>query len=166
MNIGKIAFGAFVFAIFSFPAKGGEYWTWKDASGRVYFGDRPAEGAVGAKRLSGGPQVEKNRVPVGMETAVRDFPVVLFTNDCGKGCDEAVALLGKYSIPYDSKNPAQKEVFAEFKKHSPSALSPTVLIGSEPLVGFDEGKWVAALEKAGYPLRTSDGKKRPADKAY
>lgn len=130
---------------------------WTDKDGKVHFTDTPppddAKDAVQKRMGGGGP--EDASLPYATQMAVRRNPVSIYTSsDCGDPCASARELLEKRGVPYTEKNPVgNKADLDELKSVSGDLFVPTMVVGSSALKGFDEGRWNAALDSAGY-LRT------------
>jgi hypothetical protein len=91
-------------------------------------------------------------VPYSLQQATKNFPVTLFSYDCGPGCAQAAALLAKRGIPHAAKDPMDPKVREELKKATGGEESaPVLVVGRRVLKGFEEGAWNGALDAAGYP---------------
>ncbi len=67
-------------------------------------------------------------------------------------CDQALALLNKRGILFSSRNPETDPNAAEALKSLAGQLSgPTLGLGTNSVVGFNENTWNNALDAAGYP---------------
>lgn len=126
---------------------------WKDASGKWVFGDRPpASAPAQAVSLRPGPKLGPAGVQDTLENAkaAKLFPIVLYANKCGQGCDLALALLKERGVPFALKDPSVAEHFEAFKKASPETLAPAMTVGDKALSPFNDLAWIAALDEAGY----------------
>ena len=147
-----------------------EIFRWVDKDGKVHYGDSlppPAEAkSVQTKKLVDSV-IEQEAVPFGVSTAMKNNPVTLYANNCGEGCANAKALLARRGIPFTEKNPESDAAAATALKALVGALQvPTIQIGANNLIGFEEEGWNAALNAAGYPrnnpnLRQSAAKAAP-----
>lgn len=147
-----------------------EIFRWVDKDGKVHYGDTlppPAEvKTIQTKKLQDSV-VEQEAIPYGVSVAMKNNPVTLYANNCGDACTSAKALLAKRGIPFTEKNPESDAAAAAALKALAGALQvPTILIGSNSLQGFEEERWNAALNAAGYPrfnpnLRQSAAKAGP-----
>ena len=132
-----------------------EVFRWVDKAGNVHYGDRlppPAEVKnVQTKRLPDSV-IEQDDVSFAVSTAMKNNPVTLYANSCGEACNSAKALLTKRGIPFSAKNPESDPAAAAALKEKVGALQvPTIVIGANSLMGFDESGWQSALSAAGYP---------------
>lgn len=153
------------FCLASAAAGAQAIYKWKDAGGKWVFGDRPPERSEQVKL---GPAPKKSAVQ-GQDTlenakAARLFPVVLYSNSCGEGCDRAMALLTERAIPFAVKDPSKSDHFEAFKKASPDALAPAMTVGEKALVPFNDLAWAAALDEAGYSPAPNGPKKASAQR--
>jgi glutaredoxin len=129
----------------------GQTWRWKEGAFWVY-GDKFPNGAVSPELVvAGSPDTA---VPIvaksfSNEQASKQFPVVVYGLSC-PACDAAKKLLESRKINAVYKDPSTPEVFEEFKKYSPKAMAPVVLIGDKPFVGFEPAALNGALDDAGY----------------
>jgi hypothetical protein len=85
--------------------------------------------------------------------AVKKYPVTIYiTTDCGELCDKASALLIERGVPHtqlDAMQPEANQRVTDLTNGQPAV--PLVEIGKIVVQGFEEGRWNAALDKAGYP---------------
>ncbi|MBI3041290.1 MAG: glutaredoxin family protein [Betaproteobacteria bacterium] len=124
---------------------------WVDEKGNVEWRDTPPP--VTAKKVeerrAGGGTVPAPALPYSVQQAAKNFPVTLWTTDCGDACTKARAHLARRGVPYEEKDP--RNDFENFKKLTGSAEVPVLFVGSTRLKGYLEGDWDAALDTAGYP---------------
>ena len=127
---------------------------WLDKDGKVHYGDRPAEDAVGAeqKRFGTNTTAGDDDLSYGVRKAKQDFPVTLYAAaKCGDPCAQARALLNKRGVPYVEKNLVTNEEIAAFKKLTGGDSAPSLTVGKTLLSGFEAGHWNSELDIAGYP---------------
>jgi glutaredoxin len=127
---------------------------WVDKSGKVHYGDQPAEDAVQSVRKKFAEPVPAgdDDLPYGIRKAKQDFPVTLYVSDnCGEYCAQARALLNKRGIPYTEKNLADQAAFDAFKAKTGGTGVPSLFVGKTILKGFEAGQWNSELDIAGYP---------------
>ena len=135
-------------------ASAAEMFRWVDADGKVHYTDAPPPPTaknVQQKKL--GDKAGSAQIPYVLQQAVKNFPVTLYSNECGDACTKAKALLGKRGIPFTEKNPEKNAADAEsLKKVAGGTLTvPLLLVGTSVLKGFEEDGWNSALDLAGYP---------------
>ena len=132
-----------------------QLYRWVDEKGNVHYTDQqppPNAKKVEEKRFTESV-VASDKLPYGVQQAVKKFPVTLYTGDCGEVCRVAKEYLVKRGIPFTErlpgKNPADLE---QFKKITKESFIPLLLVGQRPsLKGFNEDEWASALDQAGYP---------------
>lgn len=135
-------------------ASAAEMFRWVDADGKVHYTDAPPPPTaknVQQKKL--GDKAGSAQIPYVLQQAVKNFPVTLYSNECGDACTKAKALLGKRGIPFTQKDPEKNPDDAEsLKKVAGGTLTvPLLLVGTSVLKGFEEDGWNSALDLAGYP---------------
>lgn len=128
-----------------------QLYRWVDAQGRVEWRDTsPPETAqqVEQRRVQGNLAPASN-LPYAVQQAVKNFPVTLWTTDCGAVCDKAKSHLATRRIPYTGKD--AKTSNEEFRKATGAMEVPVLFVGRQQLKGYAAAEWDAALDAAGYP---------------
>ena len=125
-----------------------------DKDGRVIYSDRappPDTKEVQAKRLS--PNfIENNDVPIATQQAAQRFPVTLYTFGCGEVCQNAEALLNRRGVPYTTVNVEDQKGAEQLLKLTGAQQAPVLQVGDKLIAkGFNEVRWTAMLDEAGYP---------------
>jgi len=125
-----------------------------DKDGKVVYSDRspPTDSKeVQAKRLS--PNfIESNTVPMATTQAAERFPATLYTFACGTVCQSAEALLNRRGIPYTTVNIEDVKGAEQLKKLTGEQAAPVLQLGDKLVAkGFNESRWQAMLDEAGYP---------------
>ena len=140
------------------PAQAAQLYRWVDDKGRVEWRDTPppATAKKVEKRTVGGSVIETSTLPYSVQQAVRNFPITLYTSNCGEGCDKARAHLVKRGIPFTQKNP-QDDVAAYKKLTNGSMEVPLLFVGNDRLRGYESGAWDTTLDAAGYPRQPVPG---------
>lgn len=147
-----------MFAVYS--AQSASLYRWTDSEGRVQYSEQPPPAdarnvEVKPMMESGAPQ-QTASLPYATRKAAANFPVTLYNGDCGEGCSQARAYLTKRGIPFSEKAASTPEVQAELRKLVGGLTVPVLVVGSsEPLKGFEAGRWDVALDAAGYPKNGS-----------
>ena len=136
-----------------------QLYRWVDERGNVEWRDTPPPPSAKKveQRKVGGGAVPDAAMPYDLQVAVKNFPVTLWTTDCGETCTKARAHLARRGVPYDEKDP--RADFESFKKLTGGSEVPVVFIGSNRLKGYLESDWDAALDTAGYPKTAPAGYK-------
>ncbi len=138
---------------------------WTDSQGQVHFSDAPpTEQAknVTQKRMGGG-EVDVSQLPYATQVAMKKNPVTLYTApQCGDPCTEARTLLASRGIPYAERDAQANPADAEQVKKLIGALQvPVLVVGADPLKGYEENAWQSALDSAGYPRTKLPGTVAP-----
>lgn len=137
------------------PAAGaGTLYRWVDAEGKVHYTQNPPPPnakSVQEKKL-GGSVIEGTRLPYAVQLAAKNYPVTMYTTDCGEVCAKARELLSKRGVPFTEKNAQQPAVQEELKRVLGGGLEvPVLKVGGITLRGFEESQWNNTLDAAGYP---------------
>ena len=136
------------------PATAAEdLYRWVDEKGQVTYSDLPPPPSVEvARQKRFGEKAGTQQLPYALQVATRNFPVTLYTTDCGAACDQAGKLLTTRGVPFTQKNAKDPQVAAELMKLADGKLiAPMLLVGKSAVKGFEEGAWQSALDIAGYP---------------
>ena len=125
-----------------------------DKDGKVVYSDRspPTDSKeVQSKRLS--PNfIENNTVPLATTQAAERFPVTLYTFACGAVCQNAEGLLNRRGVPFTTVNVEDVKGAEQLKKLTGEQQAPVLQLGDKLVAkGFNEARWSAMLDEAGYP---------------
>ena len=168
MILGRVI--AFVFAVaasFALHAQS-QVHRWVDKDGKVHFSDAPPPADArdsSTKRMGAGPG--DPQLPYATQEAMRRNPATLYvSDDCGELCASGRALLARRGIPYSERSvQASAEAATEVRKLTGAMQVPLLVLGRQPVKGFDEELWNAALDNAGYaraPLPGQNASAAPA----
>lgn len=146
-------------------AQAPQVYRYVDPTGRVVYSDRPppsdAKG-VQTKRMNGN-FVETNEPSLATQLASDRFPATLYTFECGEVCQGAEALLNKRGVPFTLVD-VQKDEQAMIRMRNITGedRAPVLTLGDKVVVkGFNEPRWQAALDEAGYPKAPPTRKPTP-----
>ncbi|HEY8243224.1 MAG: glutaredoxin domain-containing protein [Vicinamibacteria bacterium] len=133
---------------------GSQVFRYEDAQGRVVYTDKPPPSdakKAQAKRI-GANFIETDTVPLATQQAADRFPVTLYTFACGEICQSAEGLLNKRGVPFTAVN-VEEPANAERLKALTGEMTAPVLVVGDKLVakGYNEARWGAMLDEAGYP---------------
>ena len=146
--------GVAVAAVAALAAAQQQVYRYVDKDGRVIYSDRapPADSKeVQAKRLSPN-YIENNNVPLATVQAAQRFPVTLYTFACGEVCQNAEALLNRRGVPYTTVNVEDQKGAEQLMKLTGAQQAPVLQVGDKLIAkGFNESRWTAMLDDAGYP---------------
>ena len=135
-----------------------------DANGRVVYSDQPPPASardVQPKRL---PEnvIETDPVPLATRQAATRFPVTLYTFDCDV-CREAQAMLAKRGVPHETVIVSEEKGAARLKTLTGKQSAPVLQIGDKQVIeGYNEERWQASLDQAGYPKSAPPLRAQPA----
>jgi glutaredoxin len=135
-------------------AQAQQVYRYVDKDGKIVYSDRspPADSKeVQAKRLSPN-YIENNDVPLALTQATERFPVTLYTFACGTVCQNAEALLNRRGVPFTTINVEDAKGAEQLKKLTGEQQAPVLQLGEKLVAkGFNEARWTAMLDDAGYP---------------
>ena len=124
-----------------------------DANGRVVYSDQPPPPSVKDAQTRELPEnvIETDPRPLQARQAAEHFPVTLYTFDCDV-CREAQALLVKRGIPFQTVIVSEEAGAARLKALTGKQSAPVLTIGDKEIMqGYNEQRWQAMLDEAGYP---------------
>lgn len=125
--------------------------------GTVTYTDRPP--AVDAARISnlgrsgaassaaGGGAT----LPFELRQVASRYPVTLYASSDCPPCDNARRLLLERGIPYSERRIVSEEDSQALSRLVGGRTLPSLLVGSQPLRGFNPNDWSSYLDAAGYP---------------
>jgi glutaredoxin len=146
---------AFLLAAAATAAHSGDLYKWADPrTGEIVYSNEPPPASVKSveQKKIVPSSIQTSNLPYGVQQAVKHNPITLYVTSCGEFCDAARAYLAKRGLPYVEKNPQSAGDAEQFKKLTGGALEvPLLVIGTQTVRGFDEQRYEAMLESAGYP---------------
>jgi hypothetical protein len=130
-----------------------ELYKWVDAQGNVHYTDTPPPaGARSTEKKKLGDKATAPTMPYVLQQATKNFPVTLFSYDCGQACTSASALLAKRGVPHTLLDPVDPSARDQLRKATGGdEVAPVLQVGRRVLKGYQEAQWNAALDSAGYP---------------
>lgn len=150
----KLAFCLLCLLFASVQVQAASLYRWVDSAGNVHFSDQPPPQEVKEvqeKKLVK-PASTGGQTAYSAQSAARNFPVTLFTTNCGDTCTRAREHLTKRGIPFSEKNPTEPEVAEALQKLAGGLEVPVLVVGkASPIRGYGAESWDAALDVAGYP---------------
>jgi hypothetical protein len=124
-----------------------------DLDGRVVYSDKPPPPTAKdpqAKRI-GANSIETSDLSYAAAQAQERYPVTLYSFSCGVVCDTAQGVLNKRGVPHTVIDVSVGDGAERLKRLSGGLDAPTIQVGDQYATGFNEGKWQAMLNDAGYP---------------
>jgi glutaredoxin len=135
-------------------ARAAELYRWVEENGRVHYSDQPPPPEVrNLERRRLGDKPGASALPYGLQEAVRQFPVTVYTAEgCGEGCKQGVAYLTRRGVPFTEKDARVADNANVVMSHAGGKLEvPLLIVGGSALRGYEESTWAATLDAAGYP---------------
>lgn len=148
-------------------AASAQLYRWVDKEGKVHYTDQPPpnDAKQVQQKKAGGNYIEVDQTPIATQLAQKKYPVTLFAADCGELCDKARTLLNQRGIPYTEFNASQPAAADKLRALTGSIEVPVLKVGEENVLkGFEDARWHAALDTAGYP-RASGIRQNPPNKS-
>ena len=134
-----------------------------DPNGRVVYSDQPPPPTakdVQPKQLPGNV-IETDPVPLAARQAAERFPVTLYTFDCDI-CRDAKALLDKRGVPFETVIVSDEKGAARLKALTGKQSAPVLQVGDKEVIqGYNEQRWQATLDDAGYPRSAPAARRAP-----
>lgn len=128
-------------------------YSWKDANGKIHFGDRPPidREAEQVKIRVNTYQAPSEILKVDFNRAKKEKVVIYTTQRCGY-CKKAKQFLRHKRINFSEYDvETSKKGQRDYKKLKGRGV-PIILVGDQRMNGFSEGRMVNMLETAGYEL--------------
>ena len=113
-------------------------------AGKVHYSDQapPANIKQVEKKKAAGGKPSETPLPYGLQQAVKNFPVTLYSSDCGDACTRARQLLVKRGIPYTEMDATDPETQEELRKLTGGPIEVPVLTVGRDAVERLRGKQV------------------------
>ena len=131
-----------------------QVYRYTDSDGRVVYSDRaPTSGAkdLSTRRVHGNT-IETGGLSLATQQATDRFPVTLYTFSCGEPCENAQALLNRRGVPFSTINVEEGNNVQKLQALTGEQTAPVLQVGDKLVQkGFNEAKWNALLDQAGYP---------------
>jgi hypothetical protein len=141
-----------------------QVYRYTDADGRTVYSDRPPTSDVKnlqTKRL-GANFISTSEPGYAAALAAERFPVTLYTFQCGEVCQNAEALLNKRGVPFTIVNVSEPDGQARLQAVAPEGIAPVLTVGDKQVAkGFNEARWQAMLDEAGYPKTPAPKRSAP-----
>ncbi|GMU73358.1 MAG: glutaredoxin family protein [Burkholderiales bacterium] len=148
------AAGAIAAALASGALAQGQVYRYEDAQGRVVYSDKPppTDARKAQQKRIGANYIETEQAPLELQQATERFPVTLFTFACGDVCQKAEALLNRRGVPFSTVNVEDPANAKRLEALTGEMTAPVLQVGDKLVAkGFNEARWTAMLDEAGYP---------------
>ncbi|MBC7684638.1 MAG: glutaredoxin family protein [Bdellovibrionales bacterium] len=124
---------------------------WVDANGKTHFSDQPPPQGAKPAVLKGSVGNSTAGMPYALATAVRNYPVTLYTTGSCGACDSGRSYLKKRGIPFTELTVGTAEDEARLRAAGGDGSMPYLIVGRSKAAGFAEGSWETMLNVALYP---------------
>ena len=135
-----------------------DVYRWTDNNGVVNYSDQaPIEKTANVQEKNLAINVIDEQGSYTMNNVSKQYPVTLYSTECGPICDDARDLLKQRGIPFTYKDPMTDKAAAKAigQGKTGNFRLPLLKIGKKTLKGFSAQQWTAALDEAGYPKHVS-----------
>jgi glutaredoxin len=131
-----------------------QVYRYTDADGHTVYSDRPPSSDVKnlqTKKL-GANFISTSEPGYAAALAAERFPVTLYTFQCGEVCQNAETLLNKRGVPFTIVNVSEPDGQTRLQAVASEGVAPVLTVGDKQVAkGFNESRWQAMLDEAGYP---------------
>lgn len=147
---------------------GNQVYRYEDAQGRVVYSDKPppSDAKKAQQKRIGANFIETDKTPLETQQAADRFPVTLYTFACGDVCQKAEALLNRRGVPFSTVNVEEPANAARLEALTGEMTAPVLQVGDKLVAkGYNEARWTAMLDEAGYPKAPAPRRTVPGARA-
>lgn len=132
-----------------------QMYKWVDANGKTHFTDTPPPATAKPAAIKSGTTVGavSSDMPYALATAMRNFPVTLYTASSCAGCDAGRSYLRGRGIPYTEKTVSTAADDENLRAAGGDGNVPLLVVGSAKSTGFQQAAWESMLNVALYPAK-------------
>ena len=164
----RIAFGIAILSVAGGAFAQTQVYRYTDADGRVVYSDRAPTTAVKdlqTKKL-GANFISTSEPGYAAALAADRFPVTLYTFQCGDVCQNAESLLNRRGVPFTIVNVSEPEGQTRLAAVAGEGMAPVLTVGDKLIgKGYNEARWQAMLDEAGYPKTPATRRATPVARA-
>jgi len=150
----RIAFGIAALVVAGGAFAQAQVYRYTDADGHTVYSDRPPTSDVKnlqTKKL-GANFISTSEPGYAAALAAERYPVTLYTFQCGEVCQNAETLLNKRGVPFTIVNVSEPDGQTRLQAVASEGVAPVLTVGDKQVAkGFNEARWQAMLDDAGYP---------------
>ena len=150
----RIALGIAVLVVAGGAFAQAQVYRYTDADGHTVYSDRPPSSEVKnlqTKKL-GANFISTSEPGYAASLAAERYPVTLYTFQCGEVCQNAETLLNKRGVPFTIVNVSEPDGQTRLQAVASEGVAPVLTVGDKQVAkGFNEARWQAMLDEAGYP---------------
>lgn len=129
-----------------------QLYKWTDANGKTHFSDQPPPAGAKPAAIKGtAVGTTTADMPYALATAMRNYPVTLYTTKPCGGCDQGRNYLRSRGIPFTEKTVGTAEDESKLKEMGGDGRLPFFVVGSAKVTGFQQNNWESMLNVALYP---------------
>jgi len=147
-------FVAILTVLAALAAPAAAQYKWVDEKGTVTYSDLPPPPRVMATTMPplAPSRGEDGALPAMLRATAAKHPVTLYTTSGCTPCQQARAHLSRRGIPFAERTVRTTADAGAFRKAGFAENAfPTVEVGRERGIGYEEGEWDRLLDTAGYP---------------
>ena len=124
-----------------------------DANGKVTYTDQPPSARTAQPVRSDGVTSlpVDGSLPYELRQVTQRYPVTLYTRSDCQPCDAGRSLLTTRGVPFTERTVQTAQDNEALQRLTGQNGMPTLAIGAQQLVGFQDGEWTRYLDAAGYP---------------
>lgn len=131
-----------------------QLYKWVDANGKTHFSDQPPPEGVKPSALKGTTVGSATAdMPYALATAMRNYPVTLYTTTPCSGCELGRTYLRSRGIPFTEMTVATAEDEAKLRALGGDGRLPFLVVGKAKSTGFLQSTWESVLNVALYPTQ-------------
>jgi len=164
----RIAFGIAALAVAGGAFAQAQVYRYTDTDGRTVYSDRPPSSDVKnlqTKKL-GANFISTSEPGYAAALAADRFPVTLYTFQCGDVCQNAESLLNRRGVPFTIVNVSEPDGQTRLQAVAPEGIAPVLTVGDKQVAkGYNEARWQAMLDEAGYPKTPPQKRAAPVARA-
>ena len=131
-----------------------QVYRYTDADGHTVYSDRPPSSEVKNLQTTklGANFISTSEPGYAASLAAERYPVTLYTFQCGEVCQNAETLLNKRGVPFTIVNVSEPDGQTRLQAVASEGVAPVLTVGDKQVAkGFNEARWQAMLDEAGYP---------------
>jgi hypothetical protein len=129
-----------------------QLYKWVDANGKTHFSDQPPPEGVKPATLKGSAVGSATSdMPYALATAMRNYPVTIYTTKSCSGCDLGRSYLRNRGIPFTEKTVSTAEDEAKLRAMGGDGNLPFITVGAAKATGYAQADWESMLNIALYP---------------
>lgn len=163
-GLAAVAFAIFAAATLA-PSEALAQFKWREADGSIAYGDRPPDRPVKLLRTPAGwnPSGRSSSaapaagaLPYDLRVLSQRHPVVLYTTSSCEPCDLARRHLSQRGVPFQEKTVRSRQDVTAFESLGfPAGTGlPVITVGADRQIGYQDVRWNALLDSAGYPKQS------------